>query len=56
MKLGLGLFNVLQVPKLRFSIHARKYKPLLQCTESRKRYNIETFLQVRLQVNITTEL
>ena len=31
------------IPKLRYSVHARKYKPLLYCTGSLKRNNIETF-------------
>ena len=31
------------VPKLRYSIQARKYKPLLHCTESFKRKDIKTF-------------
>ena len=31
------------VPKLRYSAHARKYKPLLHCIESSKSDNIEMF-------------
>ena len=30
-------------PKLRYSTQARKHKPLLRCTESLKRNDIETF-------------
>ena len=32
----------LHVSKLRHSTHARKYKPLLHCTESLQGYDIET--------------
>ena len=31
------------VPKLRYCTHARKCKPLLQCLEPFKRYDIKTF-------------
>ena len=31
------------VPKLRYRAHARKYTPLLHCTESLKRNDIEQF-------------
>ena len=43
------------VAKLKLSVHARKYKPLLHCTESLKRDVIEKFVN-RWQMNVTADI
>ena len=48
------ILTSLHVQKMRYSAHARKYKPLLYCTDLFKRNKLKYFVN-RWQMNITAE-